>query len=648
MANNSSIYDVVIVGAGIAGAQMAYRLAKAQRKVLLIEAGESMPNVGQTFPVKQDNLDKFYSAPIKDPSAPWPTAKPPATSWVDSKIYAARPTSPGVNSDNTNGVAWNDAEGNYMQQKGTYAFGSTYERVVGGTTKHWLGTCLRFIPDDFIVVSKYKPPVPGAYDWPVGYDVLEPYYCQAESEIGVAGDPSVDESMGAFHSEDYPMLPVMQSYLDGVVMGRLQNKTIANNPLNVVSTPQGRNTKVYDGRPACMGNSSCVPICPINAKYDAGWHINKILTESITVNGTNTPLSNFVTILSQSVVINLSVDNNDNISGVNYKTWSKDGTVSSLQTAVGTKYVVAAHAAETAKILLHSPWKNNITVANSSDMVGRHLMDHICLVVWGNLKASGSNGTYEPVYPYRGPLSTSGIETFRNDTNQRSKTAAFRIEIGNDGWSWPYGGPQYNLVKLINPQSNSGPAVWGNQLVTQLQSVVQSQVRFAFEFETISGDETMDSRVTLSNETDALGVPRPAVSYKLPQYTLDGYNYAIGICEQFLQTLGVDDSDYKAAIVAMQNAKGNSDYPGKLTFTPTGSSASVTIEFRGAGHLIGTTRMGSDASVSVVNKDLQSWDHSNLYLVGPGAFPTTATSNPTLTVAALALRAADTINAVLG
>ncbi len=644
MANNSSTYDVVIVGAGIVGAQMAYRLAKAQRKVLLIEAGENMPNVGQTFPVKQGNVDKFYSAPIKDPSAPWPTAKPPATSWANSKIFAPRPTSPGVNSDNTNGVAWNDAEGNYMQQKGTYAFGSTYERVVGGTTKHWLGTCLRFIPDDFVVVSKYKPPVPGAYDWPIVYSDLETYYCQAENEIGVAGDPSVDEAMGAFHSQDYPMLPVMQSYLDGVMLGKLQGQKINNNPLNVVSTPQGRNTKVYDGRPACMGNSSCVPICPINAKYDAGWHINKILTESITVNGTSTPLSNFVTILSQSVVINLSVDSTDQISGVNYKTWSKDGTVSALQTATGKKYVIAAHAAESAKILLNSPWKKNTCVANSSDMVGRHLMDHICLVVWGNLKASA--GGYQPVYPYRGPLSTSGIETFRNDATQRSKTAAFRIEIGNDGWSWPYGGPQYNLTNLVNPKPGNGPAVWGSQLVTELQSAVQSQVRFAFELESISGDETMDSRVTLSNEVDALGIPRPVVSYKLPQYTLDGYNYAMGVCQQLFQILGVDDTDYQNNIKAMQNPDSNP--AGKLTFTPTGSPVSITIEFRGAGHLIGTTRMGSDAKVSVVNKDLQTWDHSNLYLVGPGAFPTTATSNPTLTVSALALRAADTLNKALG
>jgi choline dehydrogenase-like flavoprotein len=36
----------------------------------------------------------------------------------------------------------------------------------------------------------------------------------------------------------------------------------------------------------------------------------------------------------------------------------------------------------------------------------------------------------------------------------------------------------------------------------------------------------------------------------------------------------------------------------------------------------------------------RSWDHENLYLVGSGTFPTTATANPTLTIAALCLRTA--------
>jgi choline dehydrogenase-like flavoprotein len=622
---NETQYDVVIVGAGIAGAQMAYQFATKGKKVLLLEAGEFIPNVGQEFPVKQNNLDRFYGLAIKDPSVPWPGTKDPSLPWETSDIKAPRPTSPGVNSDNSGNEAWslqdlNGKPGNYMQQTGAYAFGSTYERVAGGTTKHWLGTCLRFSPDDFIVVSKYKPPIAGAQEWPITYNDLEKYYGMAENEIGVAGDASVDKKYGVPRSSDYPMLPVPQSFLDQVLQQRLAGKSIEGNALDVVSTPQGRNTIVYDNRPACMGNSSCVPICPINAKYDAGVHISKILNDAT--------LSQQVTFITHAVAYQVTVNADDTISGIKYKIWSKGSTQVTEGIAVGKKYVIASHAIETAKLLLNSPWKNGKTVANSSTMVGKNLMDHICLVMWGNLNADDGTG-YMPVYPYRGPMSTSGIETFRN-TAQRSKTAAFRIEIGNDGWQWPYGGPQFNVGELVK----AGKV--GTELVSAVQNVVQSQVRFAFELETISCDETLESRVTLSDDTDALGIPRPSVNYKLPQYTLDGYNFAMGVANEFFSPQ-VANIDNKTKVPAFPGS------PGLLTFTPTGSTTPVTIEFRGAGHLIGTHRMGKDSAVSVTDGNLKCWDHSNLYLVGSGAFPTTATSNPTLTIAALALRAVDTI-----
>ncbi|MBP7663912.1 MAG: GMC family oxidoreductase, partial [Shewanella sp.] len=63
--------------------------------------------------------------------------------------------------------------------------------------------------------------------------------------------------------------------------------------------------------------------------------------------------------------------------------------------------------------------------------------------------------------------------------------------------------------------------------------------------------------------------------------------------------------------------------------------------FYGAGHIVGTYRMGDCRDTSVVNPRQQSWDHSNLFLVGSGVFPTVATGNPTLTLAALAFQAAD-------
>jgi choline dehydrogenase-like flavoprotein len=66
-----------------------------------------------------------------------------------------------------------------------------------------------------------------------------------------------------------------------------------------------------------------------------------------------------------------------------------------------------------------------------------------------------------------------------------------------------------------------------------------------------------------------------------------------------------------------------------------------------AGHLMGTCRMGADPKQSVVDSELRAHDHSNLFLLGSGAFPTGAASNPTLTIAALALRSVNGIQRTL-
>ncbi len=63
-----------------------------------------------------------------------------------------------------------------------------------------------------------------------------------------------------------------------------------------------------------------------------------------------------------------------------------------------------------------------------------------------------------------------------------------------------------------------------------------------------------------------------------------------------------------------------------------------------SGHMIGTYRMGTDPKNSVVDKNQRSHDHGNLFLIGSGVFPTTGTSNPTLTITALTLWAAQTVN----
>ena len=64
-----------------------------------------------------------------------------------------------------------------------------------------------------------------------------------------------------------------------------------------------------------------------------------------------------------------------------------------------------------------------------------------------------------------------------------------------------------------------------------------------------------------------------------------------------------------------------------------------------AGHVMGTYRMGTDPKQSVVSPEHRSHDHPNLFLLGSGVFPTGAAPNPTLTIAALTLRAVAAIQA---
>ena len=56
---------------------------------------------------------------------------------------------------------------------------------------------------------------------------------------------------------------------------------------------------------------------------------------------------------------------------------------------------------------------------------------------------------------------------------------------------------------------------------------------------------------------------------------------------------------------------------------------------------------GDDPRTSVVDRNLRTHDHPNLYLVGSSTFPTITASPPTLTIAAFALRAALTIRTEL-
>ncbi|NET07530.1 MAG: GMC family oxidoreductase [Symploca sp. SIO2B6] len=559
-------YDVVIVGAGIAGALAAYKLAQANKRVLILEAGTEVPSN------RGDYMERFYLASAKTPESPYPK-----------------------NLNALNATVLDIPNRGYLIQNGSLPFSSTNERRGGGTTWHWLGTCLRLLPNDFQIQTKYGRGV----DWPITYNDLEPWYCEAEKEIGVAADLEDQQYLGLHFSKSYPMPGILPSYLDKQIAQGIEEMEFEGELLKVSPTPQARNSRPYDHRRVCAGNTSCIPICPIQAKYDATIHLSK--AENLGAK-----------IWYQTVAYRLEVEaETGRINGVRYKQYQDtNGGVTNESIITAKVYILAAHAIETAKLLLMSTREGLPQgVANRSDQVGRNLMDHPVQLSWALMP--------NPVYPFRGPLSTSGIESLR-DGSFRSNRAAFRMEIGNEGWNWAQGDPDHTVNDLIS----SGYS--GTDLKNSLNSMITRQVRFGSLVEQMP---LSSNRIVPSTEhCDHLGIPRPEINYQLCDYTKAGFAAARKAAQAVFTKLGA--TDYTSVNL---NSPRLFFYQGQPHI------------LNGAGHTMGTYRMGFDANTSVVNADLRSHEHSNLFMLGSGVFPSVGTSNPTLTIAALALRAADKV-----
>jgi choline dehydrogenase-like flavoprotein len=223
----------------------------------------------------------------------------------------------------------------------------------------------------------------------------------------------------------------------------------------------------------------------------------------------------------------------------------------------------------------------------------------------------------------------------------RSKRAAFRVDIGNEGWNFLVGGlggdPNLTTLDFVNGTNNSdvnrgitGRGLLGKELAKTLNNVIRRQFRVGFLVEQ-TPDE--NNRVELAEAKDGLGLRRPQITYKLSDYTRKGIVAAYQMKQLLFKKMNIEGDNDKTKVMRDDAARFQEQIGGKP----------VDLTFMGAGHIMGTYRMGDDKGTSVVDKFQCSHDHRNLYLVGSGTFPTGATANPTLTIAALSLRTAQHI-----
>jgi len=633
MAAESDVeWDVVIVGSGFAGALIANELGKAHKKVLVLEAGAGVP------PNINAYMRRFYSAAAKVPESPYtPEIFGPKGLSDPNKVNAGRPTVLSTGAKGGFGD-WTDPNQSYLIQKGPFPFSSTYDRVAGGTS-HWLGTSLRFVPNDFKMKKLYGAATPQFVDWPIEYKDLISWYGKAEEEIGVSGDVKDQKYLGIEFPSDYAykMRQIPNSTTDQAVSKAVDAMTedelkflqrdSSIDKIRVRGLPAARNSEPYHNRRACAGNTNCIPICPIQAKYDPTIALNDAMA------------TGFVKMRERTVASEIVVGENGRISQINFIRYKDDITLDAgpkpERGFVKAKiYVIAANAIETPRLLLMSKngGRTNNGVANSSDMVGRNLMDHPYYVAWGLAP--------EPLYPYRGPLITSGIGDLC-DGPFRSERGAFRMDIGNEGWNFVIasvaGGTDPNITTLdfvngmnrskLNPGSQ---ALFGTELVKRLNEKFTRQFRCGF---LIEQTPDRDNRVTLSEIRDGLGLQRPQISYDLSEYTRKGFVAAYRFKNLLFRRMGITEENDFTTVGPDDPTRFEEEVDGKK----------VVLNYTGAGHIMGTYRMGNDRANSVVDKFQCSHDHKNLYLVGSGTFPTGATANPTLTIAALSLRTADHI-----
>jgi choline dehydrogenase-like flavoprotein len=252
------------------------------------------------------------------------------------------------------------------------------------------------------------------------------------------------------------------------------------------------------------------------------------------------------------------------------------------------EFVLAAGGVETPRLLLLSESDRYPDgLANSSGLVGRYFMDHLFAGVGGTLDQSTRQN-------HVGFNTTESHQFYDREGPERG---AIKLEFLN------YAGPSPVEIALSADE-------FGDDLLGTIRDRYGAHVAIGALVEQLPRKE---NRVRLHpDRTDDHGNPVPDVVWSIDGHTRRTIERTNEIQREILDELGAN--------VAWT--------VGPETTGP-------------AFHHMGTTRMGDDPEESVVGPGLRTHDLANLTIASSSVFPTGGAMNPTLTIAALALKAAD-------
>ena len=304
---NENHYDVIIIGSGAGGGTLAYKLAPTGKRILILERGDYVPREKDNWSPKAVNLDGKYQTKEK----------------------------------------WRDREGNELHPHTNY--------YVGGNTKFFGAALFRLRKEDFGEIRHHGGVSPA---WPISYDVMEPYYSEAEALYHVHGqrneDPTEPHASSPFPHPPVSHEPRIQQLSDD--FARLGLRPF-HTPLGVMldeKNPRASKCircETCDGFPCLVYAKSDAQVCAVDPALQF---------ENVSLM-TNAFVEKLITDPSGRRVSSVVVNHN--------------GRREELSADI---VVSACGAINSAALLLRSKNdKHPRGLANGSDAVGRHYMGHI-------------------------------------------------------------------------------------------------------------------------------------------------------------------------------------------------------------------------------------------------------------------------------
>lgn len=350
----------------------------------------------------------------------------------------------------------------------------------------------------------------------------------------------------------------------------------------LIPTRKALNTRPFDKRPACHYCGHCMEGCDVSAIFS--------------VPGSMFPKAratgNF-TLLQNKLAREILTDDEGQVRAV-----AVIDTVTRKEEEITAKrFAVCCATVESARLLLNSRSPRHPNgLANSSDAVGRYLHGHVVAATYGYLDelAGTKQGNTD------GALDHTFIPRVLKDPKKRKYVGGFQFQNNYVGYRYPY-----------QAQHLKGFGADFKQQVRTLQPALYQMGGYGKVMARPENRVTVDPK-----RPDAYGIPTPVVRFRFNENDIAMWKDIKETAREILDAAKV-----------------------RLMFDTSPEPAGF------ASHEVGTVRMGNSPKTSVLNSYCKTHDVKNLYVVDGSCFVTFPEKNPTLTIMAMAVRAARQMSA---